>query len=309
MNWSIWKGSDTEWDAIVSSFEYAQFAQSSVWKDFQKSLGRDVVRITNGQAACQLAHIKKMFGSYWLAQRGPVGGVCSEEMKTLLPENAWFVRVEPDQNPSSMFLRRPAHDPSVTRLLDLSPSEEVLLDQMHPKTRYNIKVAEKHGITIRESDSIDTFLLLQRDTARRDRFMAQSDSYIRKQFDILKRAGMATLLVAESDGTPLAANFMLTFGDTATYLYGASSSTHRNLMAPYLLHWQAIRWAKAQGLRRYDFWGCNPESKEHPDYKKSWDGISRFKAGWGGKLVELPGTFDLPLRPTLYNFGRAIRKI
>lgn len=319
MDWKLWQGSDQEWDERVSAFPYAQFAQSSAWKTFQESLGRQVIRVHNSHSYCQLALIKKTIGSYWLAQRGPVGessGNFVTQIAALLPGSAWFIRFEPVTSihatsyslPPSL-LRRPSHDPSVTRLLDLSVTDEEILAQMHHKTRYNIRVSQKHEVMLREADTVDEFLSLQRDTAKRDRFFAQSDSYIRKQFDLLKQSGTANILLAEKDGQALAANFMLTFGDTATYLYGASSSSNRQLMAPYLVHWESMLWAKRQGFHYYDFWGINPVDKNHPDFKKAWDGISRFKAGWGGAVIELPGTYDFPLKPSLYNLARSIRRI
>lgn len=309
MDWKLWQGSDQDWDAIISAFPHASFAQSSAWAHFQHALGRKVIRISNGKGFCQLVLVKKTVGSYWLAQRGPVGEMIPSGIGELLPDNAWFIRIEPvDQNPSSNFLRRASHDPAVTRLLDLSKSEEDLLGEMHSKTRYNIRVAEKHGLAVYETADTDEFLALQKDTASRDGFSAQSDAYVRKQFEHLKVDGVATVLIVGKSNEPLAANFMLGYGDTATYLYGASSSAHRNLMAPYYLHWEAIKWAKKQGYRWYDFWGCNPESEASLDYKKSWEGISRFKAGWGGNIVEYPGTFDLPLRPALYRLARKLGK-
>lgn len=319
MEWNIWKGSDQEWDAEISSLLYAQFAQSSAWKRFQESLGRQVVRVSSGEAFCQLALVKKAIGSFWLAQRGPVGDLSrgfASKIASILPGSAWFIRFEPvpqiqatAYNQEPELLRRTSHDPSITRLLDISMTEDELLAQMHHKTRYNIRVAQKHEITIREADSAEEFLLLQSDTAKRDRFSAQSDAYVRQQFERLKEDGTATILIAEKDGKPLAANFLIAFGDTVTYLYGASSSMDRQLMAPYLLHWESIIWAKSNGFHYYDFWGINPSDKNHPDFKKAWDGISRFKAGWGGAVIELPGTYDLPLKNRLYRLGRAIRKI
>lgn len=319
MEWKQWQGSDLEWDAIVSKFPYAQFTQSSAWKAFQEALGRSVLRLTDGHAFVQLTHVKKTIGSFWLAQRGPVGHIDGKAIPRLadtLKDGAWFIRVEPvpamDARVITMpepLLRRRSHDPSVTRLIDISADEESILSQMHQKTRYNIRVAEKHGIMARVADSVDTFLLLQRDTAKRDRFEAQSDAYVRKQYEMLGNSGLATILVAEKDGKPLAANVLIAYGDTVTYLYGASSSEDRQLMAPYLLHWESILWAKRNGYRYYDLWGVNPAEKTHPDFKKSWDGISRFKAGWGGAVIELPGTYDLPLKSLLYKIGHSIRQI
>ncbi len=319
MEWKRWQGTDQEWDARISEIPYAQFAQSSAWKRFQGSLGREVRRVSNGKAYCQLAQIKKIIGSYWLAQRGPIGEVSGEfatQIKALLTGLPWFVRIEPapglhekSEELSARLIRRASHDPCITRLLNIAGTEEEILAQMHHKTRYNIRLAQKHEITIREAISADDFLFLQRDTARRDRFSAQSDTYIQKQFEILKQDGTATILIAEKNGKPLAANFLISYGDTVTYLYGASSSHDRQFMAPYLVQWESIRWAKKNGKQYYDFWGVNPDDKQHPDFRKSWDGISRFKAGWGGQLIELPGTYDIPIRTRLYALGRSMRKI
>ena len=98
MDWKLWQGSDQEWDERVSAFPYAQFAQSSAWKTFQESLGRQVIRVSNGDAYCQLALIKKTMGYYWLAQRGPVGessGNFVTQIAALLPRSAWCIRFEP----------------------------------------------------------------------------------------------------------------------------------------------------------------------------------------------------------------------
>ena len=106
---------------------------------------------------------------------------------------------------------------------------------------------------------------------------------------------------------PLAANLEICFGDTVTYLHGASSSTSRESMAPYALHWAAMCEAKREGYRYYDFWGCNPSDPKSFYYKPSWQGITRFKQGWGGELVDLIGTYDLPINKFLYKlafFGR-----
>lgn len=328
MDWKRFEGTDAEWDAFLASQRFSSFAQSSAWEGFQRALGRRLIRLVipaqaGIQAACQLALVKKPIGSFWLAQRGPIFGEGVDASKLmeafrlqapkLLPGSPWFIRVEPVLYPSSSilhtsYLRRRAHDPSVTRMLDLSKSEDVLLSEMHQKTRYNIGVAEKHGVGVIDGD-VETFLRLQNETAARQKIDAQADEYVRLQYDELSKRGLASIRVAQKDGEPLAANFMLAFGDTVTYLYGASSSRERNVMAPYALHWESIRRARQEGFRYYDFWGCNPESATHPDYKKSWVGISRFKAGWGGELVEFAGTYDLPLKKNLYNLAKIIGRL
>jgi lipid II:glycine glycyltransferase (peptidoglycan interpeptide bridge formation enzyme) len=104
------------------------------------------------------------------------------------------------------------------------------------------------------------------------------------------------VLVAEGDGQPLAAMLLIRYGDTATYSHGASSDNARNLMAPHLLQWKAIEEAKADGFKLYDFRGIAlSDDPTHP-----WAGITRFKAGFGGRVVRYAGTYDLPLRKSLY---------
>jgi lipid II:glycine glycyltransferase (peptidoglycan interpeptide bridge formation enzyme) len=117
---------------------------------------------------------------------------------------------------------------------------------------------------------------------------------------------MATVRIAECDGTALAASIEVSFGDTVTYLYGASSDAKRNLMAPFALHWDAIRAAKFSDHLFYDFYGVNPESPSSPVYKPTWEGITRFKLGWGGSRVEYVGTYELPMHSLLYKLVRSI---
>ncbi|HWR00048.1 MAG TPA: peptidoglycan bridge formation glycyltransferase FemA/FemB family protein, partial [Candidatus Methylomirabilis sp.] len=112
--------------------------------------------------------------------------------------------------------------------------------------------------------------------------------------------------IAEKGGEPLAASLEVSYGDTRTYLYGASSSAKRNLMAPYALHWDAIRTAKREGCRYYDFHGVNPADESSPSWKSSWAGITRFKLGWGGERRDLVGTWERPTNRVAYRLFRMI---
>lgn len=332
MQWQAFNGTDQEWDSLVAEFSYAQFTQSSAWKNFQESLGRKVKRLmiqsddSEVAALCQLVFIKKSIGSYWLAQRGPVlsqeidtmdaMNALAKQVPDLLDDGAWFVRVEPvphmDEPHAKLaepWLRKKSYDPSVTRMIDLTQDEEVIQAQMHQKTRYNIRIGQKHNVEVHRSNQIKDFLLLQKETAARDHFVAQSDEYVTKQFEALHKDGLATLMIAQHQKAVLAANVMIQFGDTMTYLYGASSSTQRNVMAPYILHWESMRLAKSLGYRHYDLWGINPIDSNHIDFKSAWEGITRFKAGWGGQIIELPGTYDLPVNTWLYRFAQLIKRI
>jgi lipid II:glycine glycyltransferase (peptidoglycan interpeptide bridge formation enzyme) len=201
------------------------------------------------------------------------------------------------------FKRTHALNPASTILVDLTPTEEELLRRMHEKTRYNIRLAERRGVSARVGSGpkdLDTFLRLSEETATRDGFVQHASTYLAKTYQFLAAQGMATIRVAENEGKVLAAQMEIAFGDTVTYLYGASSSESRQLMAPYALHWSAMRDAIAKGFTTYDLWGANPEWQGSFYYKPSWEGITRFKRGFGARHVDLVGTWDLPFSRSLY---------
>lgn len=321
--------SQEHWDAFVSSLTYAQFTQSWAWGEFQASVGHDVVRVfvlEDGAelhaplAAVQLIHQPRpLVGGYWLAPRGPVGrlnqGVLDFLVDNLHLPKSVFVRFEPILLASdiphltSKFIPHRSYNPATTVLVDLTKSEDELLNAMHQKTRYNIRLAERHGVTVRVTDDIGTFLRLTKETEERDRFSAPDFDYLQKTYRVLSKVGMARLRAAEFEGETLAMSMEMSYGDTVTYLHGASSSRHRDVMAPFALHWDAIKAAKVEGKKTYDFWGCNPESEIDPNYKKSWEGITRLKLGWGGRREGLVGTFDVAKQPVVYRLLAKIGRL
>jgi peptidoglycan pentaglycine glycine transferase (the first glycine) len=317
------------WDALVCASPWNAFPQSWNWGVFQETRGAAIRRFVLKEqgvplAVCQLLQYKRSFGmSYWVGVRGPVflpvaKGREREIFHAFLtqltgvdfPGYTLFFRFEPmlsaDIGKNIMpirMVRTSARSPAATRVLSLQKTEEELLKEMHSKTRYNIRVAQKHGVTVRVGDragDIEHFLDLTKETSERDAFTPHGDAYLRATYESLVASGMSRLRFAEKDGKILAANMEIVYGDTLTYLHGASSSHERQAMAPYLLHWEAIQAAKQAGLEHYDLWGCNPELTSSYYYKKSWEGISRFKQGWGGELVELIGTWDLPVNRLFY---------
>ncbi len=323
-----------DWEAFVAHQPYAQFLQSWAWGEFRHQTGCPIRRFAladhegRWRAAIQLEYRKRRFMGYWFAPRGPIFShtltaegrrdAIRELTEALLqhPElrsHVLFWRMEPLSrlaDPEGLvplsFRRSPAQDPSSTLVLDLSRSEEDLLAAMHEKTRYNIRVAERHGVRTRLGSTpadTDAFLALMSETATRDHFVQRDLTYVRKTLEILRARGMAALRLAEIEGRIVVANMEIRYGDTVTYLYGASASADRKTMAPYALHWDAIRAAKQDGFTRYDLWGANPLSKAMFSYKSSWEGITRFKRGWGGERVDLVGTWDLPFNLFLYRLA------
>lgn len=321
----------TVWENFQTSQPWSQFTQSWVWGEFRIGRGSKVKRFAliddTGEwlLAVQMEFRPRRFGSaYWYAPRGPVFSSRLEAdrmreafkqfLELLLKEKmdrALFWRFEPaveNGHPEGLIpmrmRRNDPQNPASTILLDLAPSQDELLASMHQKTRYNIRVASKHGVTTRlatQPQDVDAFLTLMAETAKRDEFVQHDSAYLKNTYDKLRSEGMARIRLAELNGKALAANIEILYGDTVTYLYGSSSSEARNLMAPFALHWDAIMEAKRDGFKIYDFWGANPESKASFSYKESWDGITRFKRGWGGRQADLYGTWDLPFLMPIYN--------
>jgi lipid II:glycine glycyltransferase (peptidoglycan interpeptide bridge formation enzyme) len=191
---------------------------------------------------------------------------------------------------------------------------------MHQKTRYNIHLARRAGVEIHEAKDARVFWQLNRETTARDRFKSHDEAYYKK---MLKQPNVHQLTAYHQD-RPVAANIFMYFGDTLTYLHGASASRERGLMAPYLLQWDGMKLGKRLGAHWYDVWGIAPFvekratknincfhnrcwSAQHP-----WSGITRFKVGFGGEMRTYPQALDVIFkRPKyfLYAMSRRLRRI
>ncbi len=225
---------------------------------------------------------------------------------------AIFVKIDPDVRADSevgamaqVVLRRRGWRPSAeqiqfrnTMVLDLTQGEDALLAAMKQKTRYNVRLAQRRGVRVRAGDEADlpAFYRLYVHTGKRDGFLVRPYAYYETVWVTFLRAGLAHLLLAEVEGEAVAGLILFRFGDTAWYFYGASADAHRERMPNYLLQWEAIRWARAQGCRRYDFWGAPDELDE----KDPMWGVYRFKEGFGGEFVRGLGAWDLPISRPLY---------
>ncbi|MBX4187311.1 MAG: peptidoglycan bridge formation glycyltransferase FemA/FemB family protein, partial [Candidatus Doudnabacteria bacterium] len=188
--------------------------------------------------------------------------------------------------------------------LNLEKSEEELLIGMKPKTRYNINLAQRKGVTVREGKAEDLLIMFKLflETAGRNQIRLHPQNYYFQMWEQLS-PGYLKVLIAEYQGRPLAAMILTLFGDMATYLHGGSSQIMKEAMTPYLLHWEAIKLAKTSGMKNYDFGGIAPHNTE----SHAWAGISRFKKGFGGYEVTYPGSFDLIYSPLWYNVYKNAR--
>ncbi len=325
---------DQSWSEIWDDFVKQKapdggFLQSWQWGEFQKAVGRPVVRlaITDDQgiirAVIQLIKYDLPFDRCYLyAPRGPVGIVSADapELRLLIMEvkriarknRAVFVKMDPpwlESEGTRNILKNLGFDfagevqPKSTLILDLTQEDTKILASMKSKTRYNIKVAQKHCIQIDEGDSyFEDFWKLMQKTAKRDKIKVHSKKHYQKMIKVLGKAGILRLIVAKFEDKVVAANIMIIFGKWCIYLHGASDHEYRDKMAPYLLQWEGITMAKFRWCEHYDFFGAN-ESK--------WPGVTRFKMGFAPQteLTNYIGAWNMSVDPISYLYYRIIKKI
>jgi peptidoglycan pentaglycine glycine transferase (the first glycine) len=186
-----------------------------------------------------------------------------------------------------------------TMLIDLKQPAEELLARMKQKTRYNIRLAERKGVTMRVATREDIPLLyrMYAETSLRDGFVIRAEAYYRTVFEaFMGPEGHCEPLLAEVEGEPVAAVAIFRFAGQAIYLYGMSRDLHRDKMPNYLLQWEAIRRAQAAGCTVYDLWGAPDEFDE----SDSMWGVYRFKEGLGAQVTRHLGAWDFAMRPWLF---------
>jgi len=220
--------------------------------------------------------------------RGKSGDVLPEKFLT----EAGFKSIE--------NLIQPIH----TLILDLTKNSEELLAQTHHKTRYNIGLAERKGLTVKaDHNQLDVFYNLLSKTKERQAIGIHSKKYYQKMTEVLAPEKMLNIFTAEFQGKNLAAILVAYFNQTAYYLHGGSDPAFRQLMAPHLLQWTAIQEAQKNGYKFYDFWGVAPDVVKIKR-EENWRGITRFKRGFApaAPIVEYAGLFELAYRPRLYKW-------
>jgi lipid II:glycine glycyltransferase (peptidoglycan interpeptide bridge formation enzyme) len=187
-----------------------------------------------------------------------------------------------------------------TVMLDLNGPEAEWLARMKQKTRYNLRLAQKNGVKVikAEKEDFPRLYRMYAETAARDGFIIRPEAYYLDVWTRFVEHDLATLLVAEVDGEPVAGLVLFHVGETAWYVYGMSVNRHREKMPNYALQWEAMRVAKEKGCNRYDLWGA-PDVFDGND---SMAGVFRFKEGLGGEVIRGIGAWDFPLRPLLYSF-------
>ncbi len=311
-------GDQKAWDQAAS-----HPLQSWAWGDFRQSMGIPIIRLLTQTdqyiTSVNLLTFHHLPFTPLTVGYFPKGALPTKEILNQLQQvgrqqKAIFIQLEPNLisrfkgEIAKLKLLKRAHHPLFTRytfVLDLTKSEEELLTCMHPKTRYNLRLAQKRGIEIKEDNSPQAFiayLRLTKETLTRQGFYAHSENYHRQMWQIMHRAGIAHLWTATYQNKVLAAWIIFAWKEMLYYPYGASSREHREVMAPNLLLWEIARWGKKQGFKGFDLWGAlGPPPAGGHDPKDPWFGFHRFKEGYKPLLVEFCGSYDLVINPTLYN--------
>jgi lipid II:glycine glycyltransferase (peptidoglycan interpeptide bridge formation enzyme) len=328
-----------------ASLPEAHLLQSRAWAELKSHFGWIPRRVQVGEAMAQILFRRLPLG--WTVGYIPKGPAVDwgnkQQCQALFAaihaeakqQRAVFLKVEPPAwlpgyNPDTQppeqtealftffkeanFIEAGAIQPQRSIIIDISSAEAAILATMKQKTRYNIRLAQKKGVTIRQGGEADLagFYRLSQLTAQRDGFGIHSPGYYETAYKLFAPQQCA-LLLAEFEGELLAALMVFRQGEEAYYFYGASSNSHRNLMAPYLLQWEAIRWAKMCGCYRYDLWGipdADPATLEAEFGERSdglW-GVYRFKRGFGGQIVKSVGAFDYIYHPVFYKLYKLWRK-
>ncbi len=300
------------------------FLQTKEWAEFQNHIGHPTYLVDSGNMkAFVVRHNIPFRKNYLYIPYGPVFSFedirsgLRDEVNVFLQklrdlgreQRSIFVKIEPHSDVIMELIYRRGlkkskkHiQPRRTVIIDLKKREEELAGAMHHKTRYNFKLAAKKGLDFKEGESVDSFWKLLKKTSKEDNFNTHRKEYYEKLLGYFKEGkDIKTKLVFVYHGDkPIAGAILLLYENTVYYIHGAMDREHKSMMAPYLMHWEIIMWAKSRGYEFYDFWGIDPVK---------WPGVTRFKLGWGGRVVEYPGSFDLPVSRFWYFIYKLARRI
>lgn len=294
------------------------YLQSLVWQKISQANGEKTLTVEDEAFFCFLIKKKiKYFSNYYYCPRGPIFqgkenlNVWQKLLSLLVDEakknNSLFIKLDPGlinielfkQAVKSLSLKikkTKSTQPQSTLYLNLNLSEPELLKQMKPKTRYNIRVALKHKLqVVEDQNDFEEFFKLLSATKDRDSFRLHPKSHYLN----LVNNGIKIISVKEGK-TILATGLFSFYKETVTYLHGASNYQYRSKMAPYLLHFEVIKKAKEMNFKYYDFYGID---------EKKWPGVTRFKKGFGGQILNYPDSYNLIIKPINYSLYQILRNL
>ena len=322
--------SKKEYEEFLLGHERCNFQQSTRWAKVKNNWRNEIVLAedNNGKIIGSLSILIRkipIFGNIMYSSRGPVCDIHDPKVLEQITEgakqiakkyNAIALKIEPDiESKDQKFrkivekigykikddaknFREEIQPRYVFRLNIKGKTEDEIFANFHPKTRYNIKLATKKGVKIKEGtkEDLKDFHKIMVETGARDGFIIRSLEYFEKMYDELAPDYMK-LLMAYYEDKPISGVIPIMYGNKTWYLYGASSNQHRNLMPNYLLQWKMIKMAIARKSDIYDLRGVSGVVDEkHPQY-----GLYRFKRGFGAEFTEFLGEIYIPFKPLKYN--------
>ena len=320
------KKDEEEYSDFLEKHERCNFQQSLEWAKVKQSWKREVILAedTNGKINGSLMVLVRkipFFGNIMYSARGPVCDIHNIEVLRQITEgakelakkyNAIVLRIEPDIKSDDTDFRnimlelgysikddaknfRDEIQPRyVFRLDTKNKTEDEIFKNFHQKTRYNVRLATKKGVTVKEGtrEDLKDFHKIMVTTGIRDGFITRPLEYFEKMYDCLGPEHMK-IFMAYYDGKPISGVIPIMYGNKTWYLYGASSNEHRNLMPNYLLQWEMIKIAISRKSDIYDLRGV-------PGIADDSNGLYRFKKGFGAEYTEFIGEVYIPFKPLTY---------
>jgi peptidoglycan pentaglycine glycine transferase (the first glycine) len=312
------------WDRFLQAHPETHLLQTSQWAALKQRFGWHAETVQTANAGALVLFRDLPLGrTLAYIPMGPSPSSL-QSIAELLPalddlcrrKHAILLKIEPDCLDSEAvrsgliqlgFRPSPQHiQPPRTILLDISGTEEEALTRIKSKTRYAIRSSEKRGVRVHASTDMGIFYALMRETGDRDAFAIHSEEYYRAVFSTFTPHVDMELLIATFEERPIAGVIVFARGSRAWYLYGASTEAHRDLMAPRLLQWESIRWAKSRGCTQYDLWGIpdHDEAQLESEFDHRSDGLwslYRYKRGFGGSITRFAGAWDRVYSPVMHS--------
>lgn len=333
----VTKETEQEYTEFLESHERCNFQQSLEWGKVKTNWIKEVVLAEDENhkiigSICVWIRKMPIFGNMMYSSRGPVCDIHDKKVLEQLTEgikelgkkyNAFVLRIEPDIKKDDQEFRKIVEEigykikddakdfkdeiqPRFVFRLDIKgKTEDEVLAGCHQKTRYNIRLAKRKGVVVKEGtrEDLKDFHKIMIETGSRDGFIIRSLDYFEKMYDELAPKHMK-LLMAYYEDKPISGIIPIMYGNKTWYLYGASSNQHRNLMPNYLLQWEMIRQAIQNKCDVYDFRGVSGVVDEsHPQY-----GLYRFKKGFGAEFTEFIGEVYWPFKPLTYKLYKIVEK-
>lgn len=318
-----------QWDEqIVHNPDGGNILQTKAYGDFKSAhkwpAHYAVAELSDGTKLQVALLTRKVvgLGELWYAPKGP-GVKDLAQLKEFIAQvrayvadkNVFMVKIEPDllmgDAPKAKLEKLGLVKSKfnlqwnqATTLVDLAPSEDDIIAHFKQKTRYNIRLAARKGVEVQvvelTKENMATMYGLLKATQERGGFYMRSQDYLEDFWQAYGTAGMGQMFFATHEGEVLSGLYALYLGKKGLYKDGGSTRDKANLMAPYLMQWEVMKWLKQRGVEEYDLHGMPPKDRlENPDHPLA--GLVQFKSGFNPELTEYVGVYNLPIDRAKYD--------